>query len=144
MSEQGCFMCRGEIETPVLRESALWLTFINRNQNLLGKTVIAAKRHEEDVSLLRDDEWRELHAEMRWVVDHIRGAFAPDHFNYSFLMNMDHHAHLHVIPRYVNDRELAGFVFSDDEYPSAFQLPPRPDQVAPAEVIEAVHAALAA
>jgi diadenosine tetraphosphate (Ap4A) HIT family hydrolase len=126
----------------VIRESAFWRTFINRNQNLLGKTVIALKRHEEDVPLLREDEWRDLRTEVRWAVERIRAAFAPDHFNYSFLMNMDHHAHLHVIPRYTGSREVAGVVFTDADYPSAYQLAPTPSQISPPSVISAVHTAL--
>jgi diadenosine tetraphosphate (Ap4A) HIT family hydrolase len=142
MTENDCFMCRAEFETPVIRESAFWRTFINRNQNLLGKTVIALKRHEEDVPLLREDEWRDLRTEVRWAVERIRAAFAPDHFNYSFLMNMDHHAHLHVIPRYIGSREVAGVVFTDADYPSAYQLAPTPSQISSSSVISAVHAAL--
>jgi diadenosine tetraphosphate (Ap4A) HIT family hydrolase len=136
-------MCRGEFQTPVIREVVHWRTFINRNQNLLGKTVIALKRHEEDVALITEDEWRELHDEVRWAVECVRAAFEPDHFNFSFLMNMDHHAHLHVVPRYVETRELAGVVFSDDDYPSAYQRAPTPAQIASPAVISAVYAALA-
>jgi diadenosine tetraphosphate (Ap4A) HIT family hydrolase len=91
-----CFLCRGQLETPVIRESRLWLTFINRNQNLLGKTIIALRRHEEDVTALTLEEWTELRREIRWLTTRIREAFAPDHFNYSFLMNADRHVHLHV------------------------------------------------
>lgn len=143
MRAEGCFLCRAQFETPVIRESGLWRIVVNRNQNLLGKTIIALKRHEEDVSRLTEHEWRELLGEVQWVVERVRNAFAPDHFNYSFLMNMDHHVHLHVIPRYVESRELAGVLFTDPDYPSAYQLPPTPQQVAPPPVIEAVHAALA-
>lgn len=143
MTESDCFRCLGEFQTPVIREAVHWRTFINRNQNLLGKTVIALKRHEEDVALITEDEWRELHDEVRWAVERVRAAFDPDHFNFSFLMNMDHHAHLHVVPRYVETRELAGVVFSDDDYPSAYQQEPTPAQIASPAVISAVHAALA-
>jgi diadenosine tetraphosphate (Ap4A) HIT family hydrolase len=142
MTETDCFMCRAEIQTPFVRESALWRTFINRNQDLLGKTIIALKRHEDDVTRIREDEWLELRDEMRWAVERIRVAFAPDHFNFSFLMNMDHHAHLHVIPRYVGTRELAGVVFADVDYPSAYQRAPTHAQISSPAVIFAVHAAL--
>ncbi|MCZ7587719.1 MAG: HIT family protein [Gaiella sp.] len=127
----------------MIREAVHWRTFINRNQNLLGKAVIALKRHEEDVALVTEDEWRELRDEVRWVVDRVRAAFDPDHFNFSFLMNMDHHAHLHVIPRYLGTRELAGVVFSDDDYPTVYQQAPTPAQIAPPAVIAAVREALA-
>lgn len=143
MRVEDCFACRAQFETPVIRESTLWRIVINRNQNLLGKTFVVLKRHEEEVSGLTKDEWSELLAEMRWVTERVRNAFAPDHFNYSFLMNMDRHVHLHVIPRYVEGRQLAGAEFTDPDYPSAYQAPPTPNEISPRSVIAAVNEALA-
>ena len=34
----------------------------------------------------------------------IAGLFAPERWNYSFLMNQDKHVHLHTIPRYEGAR----------------------------------------
>jgi diadenosine tetraphosphate (Ap4A) HIT family hydrolase len=124
-----------------VRESELWLTVVNRNQNLLGKTFIALRRHEEDVVALTPREWTGLQDEVRWVTERVAQAFAPDHFNYSFLMNLDRHVDLRVIPRYVGTRELAGVTFSDPDYPDSYR--PRPgDQLASETVIEAVADAL--
>jgi diadenosine tetraphosphate (Ap4A) HIT family hydrolase len=137
-----CFLCQRRFETPVIRESALWLTVINRNQNLLGKTFIALRRHEEEVAGLTPQEWSELRGEVTWVTERLGEAFAPDHFNYSFLMNHDQHVHLHVIPRYVGARELAGVQFTDSDYPNSYRAPPTAAEVADREVISAVEAAL--
>ena len=142
MRTSHCLACKSEFETPVIRESAFWRAVINRNQNLLGKTMLVVRRHEEQVAALTTDQWSELLAEMRWVTDRVRHAFAPDHFNYSFLMNMDRHVHLHVLPRYVGSRHLAGVEFTDLDYPSAYQAPPTPGEVAPATVVAAVYGAL--
>ena len=142
MTADDCFACRAEFETPVIRESTLWRTVINRNQNLLGKTMLVLKRHEEQVAGLTMDEWTELFGEVRWVTDRVREAFAPDHFNYSFLMNMDRHVHLHVIPRYVESRYVAGVEFTDPEYPVAYGRPPTPSEISAPSVISAVHDAL--
>jgi diadenosine tetraphosphate (Ap4A) HIT family hydrolase len=100
----GCILCTAQFETPVIRESEYWRTVINRNQDLLGKVFIALRRHEEDVASVTAAEWDELREEIRWATDRLQAAFAPDHFNYSFLMNVDRHVHLHVIPRYVGSR----------------------------------------
>ena len=115
---------------------------INRNQNLLGKTIIVLKRHEEDVARLTPEEWGDLLTELGWVTERIRRAFAADHFNYSFLMNMDAHVHLHVIPRYVEGREVAGVEFSDPDYPDAYRGPVTPSEIASPAVIAAVREAL--
>jgi diadenosine tetraphosphate (Ap4A) HIT family hydrolase len=89
------------------------------------------------------DEWAELFEDVRWVSDRVRHAFAPDHFNYSFLMNMDPHVHLHVIPRYVESRELAGVEFTDPDYPLAYERAPAPTEISPPYVIAALRAVFA-
>jgi len=126
----------------VVHESRLWLTVINRNQNLLGKTFIALRRHEEEVARLTVQEWTELLDEIRWVTKRVRQAFAPDHFNYAFLMNLDRHVHLHVIPRYVGTRGLVGVEFTDPDYPDSYRAPPSSAEVASRGVIDEVEAAL--
>jgi diadenosine tetraphosphate (Ap4A) HIT family hydrolase len=50
-------------------------------------------------------------------------AFAPDHYNYAFLQNVDRQVHMHVIPRYAAPRELAGSVFEDPDYPDHYGVP---------------------
>jgi diadenosine tetraphosphate (Ap4A) HIT family hydrolase len=115
-----CALC-GALETPVLRESRHWRTALNRNQNLLGKTIVVLRRHEEAVAALSADEWSELHGELAWVTAQLRRAFTPDHFNYGFLQNQDRHVHLHVVPRYASPRELDGVRFEDAAYPDHYR-----------------------
>jgi diadenosine tetraphosphate (Ap4A) HIT family hydrolase len=67
----------------VIRDTHHWRIVVNRNQNLLGKLVIALRRHEEQVARLSADEWGALRGEISWSTEHLRGAFAPDNFNYS-------------------------------------------------------------
>ena len=102
---------------------------VNRNQDLLGKTFIVLRRHEERVTCLSRDEWLELWGEIDWATERIRVTFAPDHFNYSFLMNLDQHVHLHIIPRYVGRREFAGVIFEDEAYPDGYARPPGSGEV---------------
>jgi len=47
----------------VLWESAFWLVVLNRNQNLLGKTMIVLRRRLERVADLTPDEWVDLQAQ---------------------------------------------------------------------------------
>jgi diadenosine tetraphosphate (Ap4A) HIT family hydrolase len=136
-----CVLCRRPADWPVIRESEFWLTVVNRNQNLLGKTFIALCRHEEDIVALTPGEWAELQEEVQWVTERVRKAFAPDHFNYAFLMNLDRHVHLHVIPRYVGTRELASATFDDPDYPDSYR-PARDDELTTKTVIDAVADAL--
>ena len=110
-----CTLCRPQLLTPVIRRSAHWRTAVNRNQNLVGKLLIALLRHEESVTGLTAMEWRDLQDEVTWATERLQAAFAPDHFNYAFLQNQDRHVHLHVIPRYAGSRSLGGVEFGDPD-----------------------------
>lgn len=112
-----CGLCRDDLG-PVLRESEHWRLVLNRNQNLLGKSFLALRRHCESVAELTDEEWSSLRGELAAAADLLSRGLAPDHFNYAFLQNIDRHVHLHVIPRYASSREFGGRVFVDEDFPS--------------------------
>jgi diadenosine tetraphosphate (Ap4A) HIT family hydrolase len=135
-----CALCRPQLLTPVVRESAHWRIAINRNQNLLGKLLIALRRHEEAVAELTPAEWSELRDELRWAIGRLAGAFQPDHFNCAFLQNEDRHVHLHVIPRYARPRTCAGVEFGDPDWPGHYR--PGVEFLAPPDVIAAIADAL--
>jgi diadenosine tetraphosphate (Ap4A) HIT family hydrolase len=136
-----CALCRSELETPVIRQTVHWRTAINRNQNLLGKTMIVLRRHEEAVTALSPQEWADLQDEVVWVTERLRGLFSPDHFNYAFLQNADRHTHLHVVPRYEQPRRFAGLEFNDPDYPDHYR--PGIEHRVSRDVIAAMAAAFA-
>jgi len=47
------------------------------------------KHHEEQVANLSEQEWLELHVHVQHTTERLHRAFAPDHFNYAFLQNLD-------------------------------------------------------
>lgn len=116
MSAETCGLCRDDLG-PVLREAGHWRLVLNRNQNLLGKSFLALRRHCESVGELTETEWGELRAELIAATELLRAALAPDHFNYAFLQNLDRHVHVHVIPRYATPREFGGRLFVDEDFP---------------------------
>jgi diadenosine tetraphosphate (Ap4A) HIT family hydrolase len=122
------------VSTPILREGAHWFLTPNLNQNFLGKCMIVLRRDEELVTNLSEDEWRELRELIVWLTERLRAAFAPDHFNYAFLQNMDRQVHLHVMPRYASAREFAGETFEDADWPDHYRVPGTVRQV-PAELM---------
>lgn len=141
MNSDECVLCRPVLLTPIVRESTCWRIAINRNQNLLGKVLIALRRHEESVAELTPTEWSELRDELRWATGRLAAAFRPDHLNYAFLQNQDRHVHLHVIPRYAGPRTCGGTEFRDPDWPHHYR--PGVEYIAPRDVITAIAAALA-
>jgi diadenosine tetraphosphate (Ap4A) HIT family hydrolase len=140
LGSDGCALCRPQLLTPVVRQSAHWRVAINRNQNLLGKLLIALLRHAESVAALTPEEWSDLRGELGWAIDRLSTTFHPDHFNCAFLQNQDRHVHLHVIPRYATTRTFAGQEFADPDWPDHYR--PGVEYIAPPNLIAAIAEAI--
>jgi diadenosine tetraphosphate (Ap4A) HIT family hydrolase len=117
-----CPLCDANLK-PVIAGSDHWRLVLNRNQNLLGKCFLVVRRHIEAVPQLTLAEWTDLHRQLARTTRVLALAFRPDHFNYAFLQNQDHHVHLHVIPRYAGSRVFAGVAFDDPDYPAHYAVP---------------------
>jgi diadenosine tetraphosphate (Ap4A) HIT family hydrolase len=123
----------------IIEHGALWTVALNRNQNLLGKVMLVLNRPLEQVTLLREDEWADLHEQMRRVALALTAAFQPDHFNYAFLQNQDRQVHLHVMPRYAASRTFAGETFEDPDYPDHYHIPASPHNLSPTHLAALVE-----
>jgi diadenosine tetraphosphate (Ap4A) HIT family hydrolase len=93
-----------------------WSLYLNDNQNLLGKVMLVLNRHCESVLELTPDEWMQLRTEVRDAELGLDRLFRPDRYNLMFLMNLDRHVHLHIVPRYTTARTYAGEDFLDRDY----------------------------
>ncbi|MDQ2799184.1 MAG: HIT family protein [Armatimonadota bacterium] len=100
----------------VVLDNDHWTLILNENQATLGRVFFALKRHETDVAALTSDEITSLWAFLREAKAALTALFAPDHFNYMFLMNLTPHAHFHIFPRYKDVREFAGQTWMDGQY----------------------------
>jgi diadenosine tetraphosphate (Ap4A) HIT family hydrolase len=123
MSEAvNCVLCSDRL-SPILDDSTFWRLVLNRNQNLVGKSMLVSQRHVERVDCLAADEWDDLRIQIRRLTAALREVVQPDHFNYAFLQNQDRHVHLHVIPRYASPRMVAGIQVDDADYPGHYAVP---------------------
>ena len=104
----------------VVQERPAWTIAVNRNQDLLGKTMLVLQRTCEAVHEINEEEWKLLRVEIRRLVPAIKRLFQPDQFNFAFLMNLDAQVHLHVVPRYVSPRRWHGREFTDANWGRAF------------------------
>lgn len=100
----------------VITEGADWTAAVNRNQNVLGKSMLVLRRPCTAVVDIDRHEWAALHGEIERMVSAIDALFAPDQFNFAFLMNVDSQVHLHVIPRYSTSRIWNGRAFVDSRW----------------------------
>lgn len=122
------------IPESIIDVSPNWTLAVNRNQNLLGKVMLIARRPVESVGSLETNEWLDLRGEIRRACAALDALFQPDQYNHAFLMNVDPQVHLHVLPRYRDERLWNGQVFSDTHYGSLFGSEQRildPERLAP-------------
>ena len=108
----------------IIGETELWTLVLNTDQSLLGRCFLALKRPETDVTALTDDELRDLWAAARRVRAALGKLWAPDHFNYAFLMNVEPQAHFHIIPRYRDRREFLGGTYVDPGFGGHYTVGP--------------------
>ena len=104
----------------VIDERPFWTLVVNRNQALLGKTLLVLRRDCTAVIDITPDEWAALREELRRLVPAVARLFQPEQFNFAFLMNVDAGVHLHVIPRYASPRRWHDRAFTDDHWGAAF------------------------
>ncbi|MFB6217290.1 MAG: HIT family protein [Candidatus Aenigmatarchaeota archaeon] len=118
MSE-GCLFCREPegIREDMIKRYEHWDLFLNRKQHYLGRSIVKLKRHVEDLFKITGEERKEL---FEVVVPETKNAidscFEPDLYNYASLGNSVRHLHLHVIPRYRDEREFDGVIFRDERW----------------------------
>jgi len=101
------------IPETVIEEQDFWIMAVNRNQDLLGKTMVVLRRDCTEVVDIDLDEWTALRSEVRRLVPALKSLFQPDQLNFAFLMNLDPYVHLHVVPRYAGPRRWRGEDFVD-------------------------------
>jgi diadenosine tetraphosphate (Ap4A) HIT family hydrolase len=116
----------------VIEEQPGWTLAVNRNQDLLGKTMLVLRRHCTAVIDIAPDEWALLRDELRRLVPTLDRLFHPDQFNFAFLMNLDRRVHLHVVPRYASSRSWHARTFTDRHWGATFGREQRP--LPPAEL----------
>ena len=100
----------------VVLENNFWTLVLNENQATLGRVFFALNRHETDIAALTDAETLSLWAFVRETKAALAALFAPDHFNFMFLMNLTPHVHFHIFPRYAQPAEFSGQSFPDSFY----------------------------
>jgi diadenosine tetraphosphate (Ap4A) HIT family hydrolase len=104
----------------LVEKSWHWTIATNLNQNLIGRLILVPNRDVETVTALSSPEWSGLHGEIARTRGALDAMFRPDQYNYAFLMNQDAQVHLHVVPRYAEQRTWSGAQFEDIHYGELF------------------------
>ena len=101
-----------------------WALCLNRNQDLIGRCYLLLRRPCTDPLSITPQEQASLWACAAKSKAALTRLFAPDHWNFAFLMNVDPQVHFHLIPRYRNGRLFRGAEFADPQFGKHYPLGP--------------------
>jgi diadenosine tetraphosphate (Ap4A) HIT family hydrolase len=102
-----------------------WQIELQPDQQYLGKSVVALKRHASTLRELTDQEAKEFFEIVKKFEASIDKSFHPTHFNWSCLMNdaagsdAPMHVHWHAIPRYKEVKHFEDHQFTDQRWPKS-------------------------
>jgi ATP adenylyltransferase len=93
----------------ILAQTAHSVVMLNKYPYNNGHVLLAPKRHENQLSSLPQDEYRDLSETLRLSVDVLRQVYRPGGFNVGMNLGkcagagVEDHLHWHVVPRWEGD-----------------------------------------
>ena len=104
-----------------IKEYKLWTLYLNEYQCYLGRVCLVAHRKDaKDFIEMTEDEREEFFSIAKKVNKVLKKLFEPDLMNYAALGNNFTHLHVHIIPRYENERIFNGITFKDTRWGSNY------------------------
>lgn len=99
-----------------------WVWSLRPDQITLPSTVLSLKRPAEHMSDMTPEETEELSTVINHIESSLKAVCHYDKINYLCFMMVDHHIHIHVIPRYENEVDVQGFTVIDKQFPKPPQM----------------------
>jgi ATP adenylyltransferase len=110
----GCIFCdRPKDKDPrsalILAETPHTVVMLNKYPYNNGHVLLAPKRHENQLSSLPPEEYRDLSEALRLSIDILRRVYQPGGFNVGMNLGkcagagIEDHLHWHVVPRWEGD-----------------------------------------
>jgi len=95
-----------------------WDLYLHENQCYIGRVFVLLKEDETVEDFLAIEG--EVRDEFFQVGEEVKAAlkilFQPDKMNYAALSNTSPAIHVHIVPRYKDDRAFAGKIFKDTRW----------------------------
>lgn len=103
VTKENCFICQNKIPTEdIIFQNKNFIGFLDLYPPTKGYTLLATKKHYEDITQLSKKEFFEMQNILYKILKAIKKAFKPDRI---YLLNtgeLVQHFHIHIIPIYKN------------------------------------------
>jgi diadenosine tetraphosphate (Ap4A) HIT family hydrolase len=112
-----CFYCEKNAKLDsimiMIRELPWSTVYLNRNQVLRGRLIVAFKDHKTEYFQLTAEEKAGFFTDVSIAAEAIHKLFKPGKINYATFGDLVPHAHFHVVPKY-EDKVHWGKPYADD------------------------------
>lgn len=102
----------------VIKEYQHWHLMLRLDQATLGSLILLCNQDVDQLHLISIDAITEMHAVIGEIEQKLKAAFDYQKINYMILMMVDPAVHFHIIPRYDQDKQFDGVVFTDPGWPA--------------------------
>jgi len=130
----------------IIKEYRYWTVLLHEDQRYLGRAVVWLVREGtmQRFSEITEEEYLELKKVMREYETVLNRLWQPDFMNYLWLANLfdmhGGHGHLHLVPRYKDERIFADTSFTDGRWGKNYT--PHEDFKPPEDVLIQIRDAL--
>lgn len=111
------FLTKFKVNELLVHENKYWTWSLRPEQVTLGSSVLYLKTKKTNFSDLSANEMLDLKEMIGILESTLSRALSYDRINYLMLMMVDKCVHLHVIPRYKEERMYLDKPFRDIDYP---------------------------
>lgn len=116
-----CMIKEGKIPSKRIYENDHVLAFLDLSQAGYGHTLVIPKVHSNNLLEMSDNTYLELMKAVKLIANHIKEVLHPDGLN--IINNCGEaagqtimHAHVHIIPRFINDNIKFHFPNNEEKY----------------------------
>lgn len=95
--------------------------YLLRDQTQKGQCIYALRRHVKRMTELTDLEYQRCCRDIRIAAQAISNACSPDKLNYLVLGDLAEHAHIHLVPKYMDGPEWGQIFVLDRPSPKLLE-----------------------
>lgn len=117
MEEYKKILKKFNVNNNILLKTKYWSWILRESHPTLGSTVLMINRECYELNELTSEEILDYHRIVKVIEETLKSLFEYSQINYFQLMMLDRNLHIHIIPRYSQDKYYENEKWADENYP---------------------------